>query len=513
MATITIVAAHPKYPGFTPGHGYEVDSTTYAALIAGGFAVAGLPPTFSPSGPTSDGRDDDVLRTVGGVLDAGSLSAVKLSDAIPDTICMVSDSTGADGFNPGGAQTFYTDSIAWWAAAYSQGSLKVGSSCSVGGWVTADVDTHWATRVATPRVRFPVIGIGLNDIYAAADAAVPATEAALRVWYVAKVRQVIGWGGSPVVQTILTPPTGYFAHTTARRAACIAHNQWRRDLARSLALPLLDAESIVTDKADADANLLAAYTQTNSPHPGKEIIRQLGRRLWNDSLKYAVIGGGRENDVSRYSTNLIFTNPALTGTGGNMQTGVGTLPDNVFAWTTGPHTTYSIVPSTDSGMTFTGAPVKSNWINVSTAIGSIAVAGAGQVQSADSPGVLFFSNGLTLSAGDVIKATCEIEVITPNTMVGFSVALQDNTATHSFISPNCSSSFTPSSNADNAKNQLQPWAAADRFQVPEVTLTVGANLTGAGIWLVVTPFFSGLSGATGPAVWRVRAPKVWKVTP
>ena len=447
------------------------------------------------------------------VLDAGSLSAVKLSDAIPDTICMVSDSTGADGFNPGGAQTFYADSIAWWAAAYSQGSLKVGSSCAVGGWFTADVDTHWATRVATPRVRFPVIGIGLNDIYAAADAAVPATEAALRVWYTAKIRQAIGWGGSPVVQTILTPPTGYFAHTTVRRAACIAHNQWRRDLARSLALPLLDAESLATDKADADANLLAAYTQTNSPHPGKEIIRQLGYRLWNESLKYSVVGGGRANDVSRYSANLIFTNPALTGTGGNMQTtALGTLPDNVWAWTSGAHTTYSIVSATDAGMTFTGAPVKSNWINVSTAIGSIAAAGAGQVQSADSPGLLFFSNGLTLSAGDVIKATCEIEVITPNTLLGFSVALQDNTAAYSFVAPNCTSSFTPTSNADNAKNQLKAWAAADRFHVPEITLTIGANLSSAGIWMTVTPFFSGVTGATGPAVWRIRAPKVWKMT-
>ena len=75
MATITIVAAHPKYPAFTPGHGYEVDSATYAALTTGGFAVAGLPPTFSPSGPTSDGRDDDVLRIVGAGLDAAGQAA------------------------------------------------------------------------------------------------------------------------------------------------------------------------------------------------------------------------------------------------------------------------------------------------------------------------------------------------------------------------------------------------------------------------------------------------------
>lgn len=83
MATITVVAAHPKYPAFTPGHGYEVDSATYAALTTGGFAVAGLPPTFSPSGPTSDGRDDDVLRTVGGVLDEGSLEALANSGFTP----------------------------------------------------------------------------------------------------------------------------------------------------------------------------------------------------------------------------------------------------------------------------------------------------------------------------------------------------------------------------------------------------------------------------------------------
>ena len=94
MATITIVAAHPKYPAFTPGHGYEVDSATYAALTTGGFAVAGLPPTFSPSGPTSDGRDDDVLRTVGGVLDAVSMDA------------LANSGVGLSFYTPSGASAF-----------------------------------------------------------------------------------------------------------------------------------------------------------------------------------------------------------------------------------------------------------------------------------------------------------------------------------------------------------------------------------------------------------------------
>lgn len=425
---------------------------------------------------------------------------------LPNEIVSVSDSTGMDGYNPAGAQSIYTDSISWYAAAYSRGALKIGSSCSVGGWTTSDVDAHWSRRVADPMIKFVLLGIGLNNIYGASDAGVAQVEISLRAWYEARAHQVLSWGGTPIVQTIFPAPAGYFAASSAKRLAAFRHNQWRRQFAFENGLPILDVESLVVDPANANGDPYSAYFEPGSPHPGKEIIRQLGKNLW-DSIKHLTGPIGFHVPAHRYASHEIFTNSALLGTGGNLQTAnvASVLPDDVWAWETGSHSTYSVQTASDSKLSFAGAPVMSNWVNVSTDVSGLSTAPGGSPYSASHPGMLFIKTGLSLSAGDVIRGSVEVDVVTPNTLVGFTCSLQDGGGGASFISPSGDSAFSPPTNADNAKNQI---LTASTFVIPEIEITLGAPST--SIWMILTPNFSGVSGASGAAVWRARSPRVWK---
>lgn len=427
----------------------------------------------------------------------------------PATICMVSDSTGSDGFNPAQAiQTQVFDSVAWWAAAYSKGAVIVGSTCSVGGWTTLDVDQHWKTRVADKKVGFVVIGVGLNDIYGATDATVNATDQKLRDWVKTRAREVLSWGGVPVIQTTFPCGSGYFASTATKRLAAFNHNRWRRAFARSAGLPLLDAEALMIDPASATAEPYAAYMQpAGSPHAGKELIRTLGQMLWDQTLSKLVPSVGLEQ-CNRYASNQLFSNPGFAGNGGNINGGNGAsvLPDSVWGWQTGAHTTYSVQASTDSKLAFAGAPVKAGWVRVSTDVGQIAAAAGGASASANQPGVLFFSSGIDFALGDVVRAQAEIEVVTPNTIIGFDSTLQISGGLDT-VSHVASSAFTPAANADNAKNQL---LTPSVFTLPGLSLTLSEYRAGAGAWLTINPKFSGLNGANGAAVWRVRNVKVWR---
>lgn len=426
------------------------------------------------------------------------------------TIGMVSDSTGVDGFNPAQAvQQQVFDCVAWWAAAYSSGAIRVSTTCSVGGWTTSDVDQYWQSRIAANAPRFVILGVGLNDIYGATDITIDTVEPQLRVWFERRAREVISWGGVPIVQTTFACGTGYFASTTKKRLAAFNHNKWRRALAKSLGVPLLDAEALIIDPASATAEPYAAYMQPNgSPHAGKEIIRTLGKLLWDQSLSKIVSTAPLEQ-ANAYSANQLFSNPGFTGTGGNVNGGNGSsvLPDSVWGWQTGTHTTYSIQASTDSKLAFSGAPVKSPWMRVSTDVSLIAVASGGATASANQPGLLFFSSGLNLSFGDVVKAAAEIEIVTPNTLIGFDVGLSISGGAEVLVSPNASSAFTPTTNADNAKNQI---LTPTVIVLPELSVTLTATRTGVGAWLTINPKFSGVSGATGASVWRVRNVKVFK---
>lgn len=427
-----------------------------------------------------------------------------------NSIVIVSDSTGADGFNPAqSVQQQIFDSVAWWAAAYSKGALSIGSTCSIGGWSTTDVDLYWNSRVASKQTKFVILGIGLNDIYGATDVTVASVESNLRLWYEKKVREVLSWGGVPIVQTTFPCGTSYFSSTTVKRTAAFNHNKWRRALAAKLGVPLLDAEALMIDPSSATAEPYTAYMQpSGSPHAGKEFIRTLGELLWTNSLS-KLVASNNEEQVNQYSTNQLFTNPGFSGTGGNINGGNGAsvLPDSVWGWSTGTHTTYSIVASTDSKFNFAGAPVKSPWVNVSTDTSLLPTAPNGVASSSAQPGLLFFSSGLNLAIGDVVKARVEIDVITPNTLIGFDISLFISGGTETLTAPNSSSSFTPTVNADNSKNHI---LTPTTITVPELSVTSTAAYTGVGVWLTINPKFSGISGATGASVWRVRNVKVFK---
>jgi len=462
----------------------------------------------------------EVRYSIDGKLNAeysdGSSRTIDLTKSVDYTaatngIVMVSDSTGMDGYSEGGSNTSTRDSIAWWAAAYSGNSIRVASTCSVGSWTTTDVDRNWKLRVSNPKIKYVVLGIGLNNIYGATDGTVASVEATLRTWYEAKIKEVLSWGGVPIVQTMFPVGNTYFAASATKRTYGFNHNKWRREIAFQYGVPLLDAETLAIDKADANANPYSAYFQgTGSPHPGKEILRQLGYDLWNNSLKYYSRSSIVEQ-ANQYTANQLFTNPAFTGVGGNFNggndnAGANKLPDSVWGWQTASHTTYSTEVSTDSKFSFAGAPVKAPWVRVSTAIGSIPTAPDGTVQSSAQPGLLFFTSGLNLSAGDTVRATAEIEVVTPNTLIGFTYTLQDNTGTYQYVvSPG--SAFTPVLNADNSKNHI---LTASTFVIPELSVTLPVALTSAGMWLTINPQFSGVSGGTGNAVWRVRNVKIYK---
>lgn len=424
------------------------------------------------------------------------------------TICVVSDSTGQDGYNPAApAQTQFFDSLAWWAAAYSKGALEVGSVCSVGGWKASDVDLHWGRQVAQKMVTFVVIGVGLNDIYGATDATVASVEASLREWVEGKARDVLGWGGVPIIQTTFPCGSNYFASSAAKRLAAFGHNQWRRDFARKLGVPVLDAEALIIDPASATAEPYAAYVQPNgSPHPGKEIIRTLGKSLWDQTLSKLVVGAGLAQ-ANRYAGNKLFSNPALSGNGGNVNGGnaASVLPDSVWGWQTGTHTTYSVQASTDSRFEFVGAPVKGPWLRVSTDVAQLPQAAGGAVASASQPGVLFFSEGMTFAKGQVIRAQVEIEVVTPNTLLGFDSILQISGGVDT-VAHIAASAFTPAANADNAKNQI----LTPGVITVAMSLVMSEDRAGAGAWLTINPKFSGVAGANGAAVWRARNPMVWR---
>lgn len=424
-------------------------------------------------------------------------------------LVMVSDSTGSDGFNPSNpSQQQWFDSVAWWAAAYSSGAVRVQSRCAVGGWMTADVDEHWQAQVADKLVKFVVLGIGLNDIYAATDGTVAAVEAELRSWYAAKVKEVMAWGGVPIVQTTFPCGSSYFASTALKRIAAFNHNKWRRAFAAELGVPLLDAESLIIDPASATAEPYTALMQENgSPHAGKEIIRTLGKMLWDQTLSKMVPSVGFEQS-NKYAANQIFSNPGFSGTDGNVNGGnvASVLPSSVWGWQTASHTTYSVQASTDSKLQYAGAPVKSPWVRVSTDVSAIPVAAAGSTQSSAMPGLLFFSSGLNLDVGDVVKAQVEVEFVTPNTLIGLDYSLQVSGGSD-VIGDIAASAFTPGSNADNAKNEIK---SPTVITLPPLELAITEAGTGVGVWFTINPKFSGVSGATGTAVWRVRNVKVYK---
>lgn len=424
-------------------------------------------------------------------------------------IVMVSDSTGADGYeeaNPNGGQWF--DSVAWWAAAYSSGAVGVQSRCSIGGWTTANVDANWRAQVANKRVKFVVLGIGLNDIYAATDGTVTAETGRLQSWFEEKVREVMAWGGVPIVQTTFPCGSSYFASTATKRIAAFNHNKWRRALSAKLGLPLLDAESLIIDPSSATAEPYAVLMQANgSPHAGKEIIRTLGKMLWDQTLSKMVPSVGIEQS-NKYAENQLFSNPGFSGTDGNVNGGdvASVLPSSVWGWQTASHTTYSVQASTDSKLQYAGAPVKSPWVRVSTDVSAIPVAAPGSTQSSAMPGLLFFSSGLSFTAGEVVHAQAEIELVTPNSIIGFDCLLQISGGSDS-VNHVGASSFTPGSNADNAKNEIK---APTVFCLPATALTITEDIAGGGAWLTINPKFSGVTGAAGAAVWRVRNVKVWK---
>lgn len=424
-------------------------------------------------------------------------------------LVMVSDSTGSDGFNPANpSQSQWFDSVAWWAAAYSSGAVCVQSRCSVGGWMTADVDGHWQAQVADKLVKFVVFGIGLNDLYAATDGTVAAVEAELRAWYTAKVQEVMAWGGVPIVQTTFPCGSSYFASTPTKRLAAFNHNKWRRGLSAKLGIPLLDAESLIIDPASATAEPYAALMQpSGSPHAGKEIIRTLGKMLWDQTLSKLVPSGGLEQS-NKYAENQLFTNPGFSGTDGNVNGGnaASVLPTNVWGWQTDTHTTYSIQASTDSKLEYAGAPVKSPWISVSTDVSALPAAGAGSTHSSAFPGLLFFSSGLNFAVGDVVIAQAEVELVTPNTLIGFDYLLQISGGSD-VLSSIAASAFTPGDNADNAKNEIK---SPTVITLPPMALSITEAATGAGAWFTVNPKFSGVTGSTGAAVWRIRNVKVYK---
>jgi len=467
------------------------------------------PPSSVPGQPDPDFLSEArLLRDKGNSVADNPFTLTNPVD--PATICMVSDSTGADGYVEGSAQQAFNDSYSWWAAAYSGGAIRVGSTCSVGGWTTADVDRNWKARVSSLRIKFPVLGIGLNNIYGATDATVAAVEAALRVWYEAKVREVLAWGGVPIVTTLFPTGAAYAFASTAKRLAAFNHNKWRRELAFNLGVPLLDPETLLVDPTSATADPYTALMQpAGAPHPGSEARRTLGSLLWNNSLKYIVASNNQEQG-NRYSSNQLFSNPGFTGTSGNLNNGAGSLPDNVWGWNvaSGKPTqgTFAITASTDSKFSYAGAPVKSSWITVTTDTAQLTAAPSGIPQSSDQPGLLFFSSGLTVPAGTVARATAEVEIVTPNSIIGFNAQLRDSTGAYVFSGCNAVSSFSPAVNADNASNRI---LTPTVFTIPEFALTIPADLSNAGIWLVLTPVYAGVTGTTGNAVWRTRNVKVW----
>lgn len=426
-----------------------------------------------------------------------------------NTVVIVGDSTTMDGFDitkptEDGA---INDNIAWWACAYSSGKLTLGSTCSVGGWSTKNVDTYWKVRVLDKKCRFVMMAIGLNDIFGATDGTVTSVENNLRIWYKDKCTQITQNGGIPVIVTQVPVPFAY--SSVAKRTAQANHNQWRRDYAKANGYPLLDVAYYVTDPSSVNGDPYAGYTQTNSPHIGKELIRFLGEMAWKDVFSNFFMGGETKLTTSKFAGNNLFANPMLTGAGGNLNSGVGAVPDNTWGWMTGSHTTYSSVDSTDAILPIAGAPVIGKWVKVSTNIASIPTASGASKQSSATPGLLFMTSGSAISAGDKISCSAEVEVLTPNTLTGFNIVLSLNgtNGKQTYIS-SCQSGFTPAVGAtDNVKNQI---LTPTKFLLPNIPIIVPEGYVAGNIWLTINPIFSGKTGGTGQAEWQVRRVKFWK---
>ena len=413
---------------------------------------------------------------------------------LPNSIVACGDSTYVDGFDPAGTGLIYEKTfpnIAWWAAAYSYGRLAIGSTCSRGGWTTEDVDQYWQERVAGKKIKFVVLGVGINNFNKGSDADAPAVDSYLRTWFMNKCAEVIAWGGIPIVATMFATPSSYIS--AAKRLRVNTQNEWRRSFCYQTGIPLLDNEAYSVDPTSVDGGTYAALSETNSIHPGMEIIRFCGQKLWDDIISKYVGCAAQNDSFSKFTANQLFANPALTGTGGNLQSGSGVVPNNTWIWGSSNVTTSSVEAYTDSVCPDGG--VKSNWVKASiTAAGATAKAEAG---------FLFINQTAGIRAvGDKYRATAEVEIVQPSTMVGLKcwiiVAGETTQWTMPLPAIACAT--------DTSKKILTP----TKILLPVLERTIQAGEESTSFFgLAIQAVFSG-EAATVPGIFRVRNPRIWR---